>query len=92
MAFWMIVLALAALLWAAPVGARQFFLTSLPTRIYYCILSLGAIALLVGGGWLLFVRKFEHKMVLTGCGAALVLGVNQVMGLWFNTILCFSAG
>jgi len=88
----MIVLAAAALLWSAPAGFSQFFLTSLPTRIYYCVLSLGGIALLIAGGWLFFVSKLAQRAVLIGCIAALALAVNQATGLTCNTILCFSAG
>jgi hypothetical protein len=91
-AFWMIALALATLLWAAPVGLGHLLLTSLPTRTYYCVLVIGGIALLVGGNWLLFVRKLERQVVLTACVAALAPAVNQATGLAYNTILCFSAG
>lgn len=92
MALWMIVLALIALVWAAPAGVGKFPFTPWPTRIYYGVLSLGGIALLVCGGWLLYLRKLDHRVVLAGCLAALALGVNQTTGLVFNTILCFSAG
>jgi hypothetical protein len=91
-AFWIIILALAALLWAAPVGLRHLLLTSLPTRIYYCVLVLGGIALFVGGTCFLFVRKVERNIAFAVSVTALVLAVNQATGLTFNTILCFSAG
>jgi hypothetical protein len=58
------VLGLAALLWAAPVGLRQFGLTSWPTRIYYAVLSLGGGTLFLAGASLFFIDRFEHSISL----------------------------
>ena len=91
-AIWSIILGMAALLWAAPVGLRQFGLTSLPTQIYYAVLSLGGGTLLLAGASLFFMNRFEHAISLAAGVAALALALNQITGLTFNTILCFSNG
>jgi multidrug transporter EmrE-like cation transporter len=89
---WMIILGLAALVWAAPVGLLQFGLTSLPTQVYYAVLTLGGIALVLAGASLFFGHRFEPAISLAAGVGALALSINQITGLAFNTILCFSPG
>jgi hypothetical protein len=92
-AVWTILLGLAALLWEAPVGLREFAATSLPTRVFYSVLTLGGIVLVLAGvAFLSLPRLDRSRLALTGCAAAAVLAINQVVGLWSGAILCFSAG
>jgi hypothetical protein len=87
---WAIVLGLAAVLWEAPVGLREFGATSLPTRVVYSVLTVGGIVLVLAGAALLRVKR--SWLAAVGCGAAAVLAINQAVGLWCNAILCFSPG
>lgn len=88
----MIILGLVALVWAAPVGLRHLLLTPLPTRIYYCVLLLGGIALFVGGTWFLVARSVDRIVVFSVCASALMLALNQATGLAFSSIQAGPAG
>jgi hypothetical protein len=92
-AVWAILLGLAALLWEAPVGLSAFTLTSLPTRVFYSVLTVGGTVLLLAGAALLSLPRLDRtRLALIACAAAAVLAINQLAGLWFSAILCFSAG
>jgi hypothetical protein len=92
-AVWAIVLGLAALLWEAPVGLHDFVVTSLPTQVFYSVLTLGGIVLLfAGAAWLRPLGMERPAAALVACIAAAVLAINQFAGLSFGAILCFSAG
>ncbi len=90
--FWMIVLALASLLWAAPVGVESFRAVAPATQFYYGALLAGGIALLACAALLLYRRKLDRRVMVAGFVAALGLGINQATGLALNSILCFSPG
>jgi len=90
-AVWTILLGLAALLWGAPVGLREFAATSRLTQVYYSVLTLGGIVL-AGAGLLILSRLDRLRPRLIACAAAAVLSINQAVGLWCGSILCFSSG
>jgi hypothetical protein len=92
-AIWAILLGLAAVLWEAPVGLRDFAVTSPPTRVFYSVLTLaGAVLALAGAALLSLPRLSLGRLALVACAAAAVLAVNQTVGLLSSSILCFSAG
>lgn len=69
---------------------RNFANLSKGTLAYYAISLLAGVALAL---FLLIAPKFRMKrpmIALGGLGAALVLVVNQLVGLRLRTILCFT--
>jgi len=92
-AIWAVLLGLAALLWEAPVGLRDFAATSLPTRAFYSVLTLCGIVLVLAGVALLCRPRLDRSRIGLVAGVtAAVLAINQVVGLWCGAVLCFSAG
>ena len=58
------------------------------TLAYYAISLLAGVALLVSAVVALFFPAKGSKAAVGGLVAALVLVVNQALGLWLKTILC----
>jgi hypothetical protein len=82
-------MAIAAIVIAAD-PFRRYSDLSKGTLAYYTISLLGGVALLL---CLLMALRFPaklHKVAVGGLAAALALAVNQLVGLRFNTILCFT--
>jgi hypothetical protein len=82
-------MAIAAIVIAAD-PLRRYSDLSKGTLVYYTISLLGGVALLL---CLLAALRFPaklHKVAVGGLAVALALVVNQMAGLRFNTILCFT--
>ena len=82
-------MALAAIITAAD-PLRRFSELAQGTLVYYTISLVGGLALLLLA---LLALKFPSrlgKVVAGGLAAALILAINQVAGLRFSTILCFT--
>jgi hypothetical protein len=74
------------------VGWSAFAATSLPTRVFYSVLSLGGVVLVLAAALLGLPRLDRTRLALIAGAAAAVLAINQVAGLWCSAILCLSAG
>lgn len=69
---------------------RRYSELSKGTLVYYAISLAGGVVLaLCLFMSLRFARKL-HKVAVGGLSAILALGINQIVGLGFGTILCFT--
>jgi hypothetical protein len=68
---------------------RRYSELSKGTLVYYGISMAGGVVLAL---CLFIALRFPtklHKVVVSGLSAILALGINQIVGLRFGTILCF---
>jgi len=90
-AIWMIVFGLIGLL-AGALRLNLWSNLSAPTRTYYLLSTGVGFALLGCGLWVVARRRVTRVVALGGCSLALFLGVNQTLGLWIDSIPCFTSG
>ena len=72
--------------------ARDWNHISSTLQSYVGISLVAGVALITGGALSLWVRPLKHWALLTGLVAALALGINHTIALWFNIIPCDSPG
>ena len=73
-------------------GLKHWAGLSQGTQAYYVIFTVLGLALLLCGAWILFARGRSRRAALASVAIALMLGVNQGVGLWLGTILCYTPG
>jgi hypothetical protein len=69
---------------------RRYSELSKGTLVYYAISLAGGVVLAL---CLFMALRFPpklHKVVVSGLSAILALGINQIVGLHYGTILCFT--
>ena len=71
---------------------REWEHISSALQVYLAVSLLAGVALITGGALSLWVRPLKHWAFLTGVVAALALGTNHAIALWFNIIPCDSPG
>ena len=65
---------------------------ALGSQTYFALSAAGGISLLTCGTRVLFSRALVPGASLLGAISSLVLFMNQAIGLWLNTMLCFGPG
>jgi hypothetical protein len=70
---------------------RQWPYLAWPTRTAYSV-SLGASLLLGACALWLLSRGMKRAVAWTAVTAGLLLALNQGLGLWFGTLLCYTPG
>ena len=72
-------------------GARDWESISSTLQGYLGVSLVAGLALIAGGALSLWERPHRCAL-LTGLGAALALGINHTIALWFNIIPCDTPG
>jgi hypothetical protein len=88
---WMLFLGLLATLIGAT-GVLEWERIASALRGYYVISLVVGMALLASGAMGVTTRPPRRWVLVPGLIAALALGINQGIGLWFSIIPCFSPG
>lgn len=88
---WMLFLGLLAV-YVGATGVREWARIASALRGYYVISLVVGMVLLASGAMGVAARPPQRRALVPGLVAALALGVNQGIGLWFSIIPCFTPG
>jgi uncharacterized integral membrane protein len=89
-ALWMLALGILAAL-AGATGMRQWDALAPPTQIYYSLSIAAGVALIVCGAWVMSNQWLSPAAAWISLAAAFLLGVNQLLALWYGNTLCYTA-
>jgi uncharacterized membrane protein len=89
----LLLLALGAFVVLAGLAAlRQWTYLGGATRTAYSISLAAGLVACACAIWMLAGGRRRRALGWTAAGAGLVLAVNQGLGLWFGTLLCYTPG
>jgi hypothetical protein len=90
-AIWLLLLGAVVFLAGVP-ALRAWPNLGWPTRAAYSVSFGAGAALCLSAIWLLVSGAGGRAIAYAAAAAALILGINQGLGLWFGALLCYTPG